>query len=159
MQEQKPLKKLGYNSNILLLGKTMNHLLFLSKVFFSILLLSSTLHAIELNWEHNYENALATAKKEQKMVYLFIGADNCKHCERFKKLTLSNKTLIERMKKKYILLYMSRDQHKIPDGFEKHGVPFHYFLTSTGKTIAEVQGSRELEGWYDVLDEVDLISE
>ena len=137
----------------------MNNFLFLSKVFFSILLLSSTINAIELNWEHNYENALATAQKEQKMVYLFIGADNCKHCERFKKLTLSNKKLIERMKETYVLLYMSRDQHNIPDGFEKFGVPFHYFLTPTGKIVAEIQGSRELAGWYDVLDEIDLISE
>jgi len=137
----------------------MNNFLFLTKTFFLILLLSSTLNAIELNWENNYDSALATAKKEHKMVYLFIGADNCKHCERFKEQTLSNKTLIERMKKKYILLYMSRDQHKIPDGFEKHGVPFHYFLTPQGKIIAEVQGSRELAGWYDVLDEIDLISE
>jgi len=137
----------------------MNNFLSFSKIFFVLFLLSSTLNAIELNWEHNYDSALATAKKEHKMVYLFIGADNCKHCERFKKLTLSNKALIERMKKKYILLFMSRDQHKIPDGFEKYGVPFHYFLTPTGKIVAEVQGSRELAGWYDVLDEIDLISE
>ena len=125
----------------------------------SILLLASTLGAVELNWEHNYDNALATAKKEHKMVYLFIGADNCKHCERFKKQTLSNKTLIEKMKKEYVLLFMSRDQHKIPDKFEKYGVPFHYFLNANGKIIAEIQGSRELAGWYDVLDEVDLIKE
>ena len=137
----------------------MNNFLSFSKIFFVLFLLSSTLNAVELDWEHNYDSALATAQKENKLVYLFIGADNCKHCERFKKLTLSNKTLIERMKEKYVLLYMSRDQHKIPDGFEKYGVPFHYFLTSTGKIVAEVQGSRELEGWYDVLDEVDLISE
>ena len=125
----------------------------------STFLLSSTLGAVELNWEHNYENALATAKKEHKSVYLFIGADNCKHCERFKEQTLSNKALIETMKKEYVLLFMSRDQHKIPDKFEKYGVPFHYFLTPDGKIIAEVQGSRELAGWYDVLDEVDLIKD
>lgn len=137
----------------------MNNFLFLTKIFFSILLLSSTLNAIELNWEHNYENALATAKKEHKMVYLFIGADRCTHCERFKEQTLSSKDLIKDMKEDYILLYMSRDQHNIPDRFEKYGVPFHYFLTSDGKIIAEVQGSRELAGWYDVLDEIDLIKE
>ncbi len=137
----------------------MNKFLFFTKIFFSILLLSSTLNAIELNWEHNYQNALETAKKEQKMVYLFIGADVCKHCDRFKEQTLSNKELIAYMKEKYILLYMSRDRHEIPDGFEKYGVPFHYFLTPNGKIVAEVQGSRELEGWYDVLDEIDLISE
>ena len=115
----------------------------------STFLLLSTLGAKELNWEHNYDNALKTAKKENKAVYLFIGA----------KQTLSNKALIETMKKEYVLLYMSRDKHKIPERFEKFGVPFHYFLTSDGKIIAEVQGSRELEGWYDVLDEVDLRKE
>jgi uncharacterized protein YyaL (SSP411 family) len=137
----------------------MNNFSFLSKIFFSIFLLFSTLNAVELNWEHNYNNALATAKKEHKMVYLFIGADKCKHCERFKKQTLSNKELIKAMKEEYVLLYMSRDQHDIPDKFELFGVPFHYFLTPEGKIIAEVQGSRELEGWYDVLDEIDLIKE
>ncbi len=93
------------------------------------------------------------------MVYLFIGADRCKHCDRFKQQTLSNKDLIKAMKEEYTLLYMSRDQHIIPDKFEKYGVPFHYFLTPEGKIIAEVQGSRELAGWYDVLDEVDLLKE
>ncbi len=128
-------------------------------VLLSIFLFISILDAAELNWEHNYNNALITAKKEKKMVYLFIGADRCKHCDRFKKQTLSNKDLIAKMKKEYVLLYMSRDQHAIPDRFEKYGVPFHYFLTPEGKIIAEVQGSRELEGWYDVLDEVDLRKE
>ncbi len=131
----------------------------IGNVLLSIFLLVSTLDAVELNWEHNYDNALATAKKEKKMVYLFIGADQCRHCDRFKEQTLSNKDLIEEMKKEYVLLYMSRDQHKIPDGFEKYGVPMHYFLTPEGKTIAVVQGSRELEGWYDVLDEVELRKE
>ena len=137
----------------------MNNFLSFSKIFFVLFLLSSTLNAIELNWEHNYDSALATAKKEHKMVYLFIGADRCIHCDRFKEQTLSNQALIEQMKKKYILLYMSRDQHNIPDGYEKYGVPMHYFLTAEGKTVAVVQGSRELEGWYDVLDEIDLMGE
>jgi len=131
----------------------------LIKMILPLFLFISSLHAVELNWEHNYTTALDTAKKEKKLVYLFIGADRCKHCERFKKQTLSNKELIEEMKKEYVLLYMSRDQHDIPDKFELFGVPFHYFLTPEGKIIAEVQGSRELEGWYDVLDEIDLIKD
>ena len=129
----------------------------MSKVLLLIFLLQSSLLSIELNWEHNFQNALKTAKKEKKLVYLFIGADRCKHCDRFKKQTLSNKTLIEAMKKEYVLLYMSRDQHEIPEGFERYGVPMHYFLTPEGKIIAKIQGSRELIGWYDVLDEIDLI--
>lgn len=123
------------------------------------LLFTSPSGAIELDWEHNYNNALKKAKKENKIVYLFIGADVCKHCDRFKEQTLSNKDLIEQMKETYVLLYMSRDQHDIPDRFEKYGVPIHYFLTPDGSILTVVQGSRELAGWYDVLDEIDLISD
>ena len=112
-----------------------------------------------LNWGHDYQAALNMAKKENKMVYLFIGADKCVHCDRFKEQTLSNKELIETMKEDYVLLYMSRDRHPIPDGFEKYGVPMHYFLNADGKIIAHIVGSRELAGWYDVLDEIDLINE
>lgn len=137
----------------------MNNFLPIFKTLFSILLITSSLNAIELDWGNDYDKALTQAKKEQKLVYLFIGADNCKHCERFKEQTLSNQELISDMKEEYVLLFMSRDQHKIPDGFEKFGVPFHYFLTPEGKIIAEIQGSREPAGWQDALDEVDLLKE
>ena len=111
-----------------------------------------------LNWGHDYHKALEIAKKENKLVYLFIGADKCVHCDRFKKETLSNKELIEEMKKEYVLLYMSRDQHKIPSGFKTQGVPMHYFLNPKGEIIAHMVGSKELAGWYEVLDEVDLLN-
>ncbi len=132
---------------------------FIVTILFLTFLLVSTLNAIELNWEHNYNKALEKAKKEKKLVYLFIGADQCKYCKRFKELTLSNKDLIKTMKKDYVLLYMSRDQHEIPDKFEIFGAPRHYFLTPAGAVIADGQGSRELDGWYDILDEVDLLKD
>ncbi|CAA6809368.1 MAG: Thymidylate kinase (EC [uncultured Sulfurovum sp.] len=120
---------------------------------------SKEITTLKLNWGNDYNTALQIAKKEGKMVYLFIGADKCIHCDRFKEQTLSNQELIETMKEDYVLLYMSRDRDQIPNGFEKYGVPMHYFLTADGNITAHIQGSRELAGWYDVLDQVDLMSE
>jgi len=137
----------------------MKHFSFIITLVLSMFLLISTLNAVELNWDHDYNKALAKAQKENKLVYLFIGADKCKHCKRFKEQTLSNKDLIENMKKDYVLLYMSRDQHEIPDKFEIFGAPRHYFLTPKGEIVADGQGSREIDGWYDVLDEVDLLKD
>lgn len=119
----------------------------------------SPLYAIELNWEHNYEKALAQAKKEHKYVYLFIGADKCKFCAMFKKETLSDKELMNRVKKDYVLLYMSRDQHKIPSKFKLKGVPRHYFLDEDGNIMHEAWGSREVAGFHLVLDEAELNKE
>lgn len=127
------------------------------KLFIFILFFVSSLYAIELDWEHNYNNALKQAKQQNKDVYLFVGADVCRFCDKFKKETLSDKDVIKTLKKDYILLYMSRDKHKIPDKFEKFGVPRHYFLTENGKVIFTTSGSREIDGFYTLLEEVDLI--
>ena len=120
------------------------------------LIFISSLYSYELNWINNYDSALELAKKEKKDVYLFIGADNCRFCERFKDWTLSKKEVIDTLKEDYILLYLNRDHHKIPKDFVIQGVPRHYFLTGDGKIIHKDAGSREPAGFYDILDEVEL---
>jgi len=129
------------------------------KIFVLTIILLSSLYSYELNWLHDYDKALEVAKKEHKDVYLFVGADECRFCERFKKLTLSKPEVIERLQKKFILLYLSRDQHKIPKKFAIKGVPRHYFLTPDGKIYHDDRGSREVAGFFDILDEAELKKE
>lgn len=116
----------------------------------------TSLFSVDLNWTHNYYEALHLAKQQNKDVYLFVGADDCRFCDRFKETTLSKKEVMDRLKEDFIPLYMSRDQHKIPNRFEVKGVPRHYFLRSDGKLIHADQGSREPDGFYSILDEVEL---
>ncbi len=123
------------------------------------MLFSSALFSAELNWLHDYDAALKQAQKEKKMVYLFIGADVCRWCERFKDMTLSKKHVIKRLNQEYVLLYMSRDRHKIPSKFTTQGVPRHYFLKSDGTIIYEDRGSREVDGFLSLLEEVSLKKE
>lgn len=129
------------------------------KIFILTIILLSSLFGYEPNWLHNYNEALKAAKKEHKDVYLFVGADECRFCDRFKKLTLSKPEVIDKLQKKYILLYLSRDQHKIPKKFAIKGVPRHYFLTSDGKIYHDDRGSREPAGFFDILDEAELKKE
>lgn len=89
-------------------------------------------------------------------MYLFIGADVCRFCDRFKEMTLSKKEVIERINEEYVPVYLSRDQHFIPKHFAIKGVPRHYFLRANGDIIHDDRGSREVAGFYDMLDEVDL---
>ena len=114
----------------------------------------STLNGVELDWEHDYGKALAEARRENKVVYLFIGADRCKYCDKFKDMTLSKADVIAHMEKDFVLLYLSRDQHIIPDKFEQFGVPRHYFLTPMDEIIRSEQGIWDAQGWYIILEEV-----
>ncbi|HHD72548.1 MAG TPA: thioredoxin family protein [Epsilonproteobacteria bacterium] len=127
---------------------------FFARLLFLSFLLFSTLQAVEMDWGHDYNSALEQAKKEHKLVYLFIGADRCRFCKKFKNMTLSKEGVVPRMRKNFVLLFMSRDQHKIPDKFERYGVPRHYFLTPQGEIIRTEQGIWDVQGWYTILDEV-----
>ena len=130
-----------------------------SKIILLSIFFTSVGYADVSTWGHDYNKALQKAQKEHKLVYMFIGADKCKYCDRFKKMTLSKDKIIEEMKKDYILLYLSGDQHKIPDKFDIVGVPKHYFLTHKGEVVYEDHGIQEPEGWSTILDSVDLNKE
>lgn len=129
------------------------------KSILTITIFISSLFGVNLNWEHNYYKALSMAKEQGKDVYLFIGADECRWCDRYYEVSLSKQSVIDRLEEDYILLYMSRDQHKIPNKFKVQGVPRHYFLTSDGKIIHADQGSREPEGVFIMMDEAELKKE
>lgn len=129
------------------------------KTIIILFTLISALYSADLKWLHNYYTALEQAKKEGKYVYLFIGADVCRWCDRFKEMTLSNKEVIEKLKEDYILLYMSRDRHNVPKHFQVKGVPRHYFLSPDGEIIYTTRGSREIDGFYSLLEEVDVVKE
>ena len=118
-------------------------------IFLSLFL--NSLFGTELNWLHNYNEALNLAKKEHKDIYLFIGADECPYCKKFKDKTLSKKNVIN---KNFIPLYLSRNQHKIPKEFEKYGVPRHYFLSDTGEVFDEDLGFLNSEDFLKFLKEV-----
>lgn len=126
---------------------------FLTSLFLSFLTLFG---ADNLLWLNDYEVAIKQAKEQNKGVYLFVGADDCRWCDRFKETTLSKNEVISKLKEEYILLYMSRDKHNIPKHFEVKGVPRHYFLTKDGKIIHADRGSREPDGFFALLDEVEL---
>lgn len=107
-----------------------------------------------LDWPSYYDEALAEAKKENKDVYLFIGSEYCRYCEKFEKEVLSQDEVIDRLKKSYVLVYLSRDIDDIPSHLKTTPVPRHYFLTKEGEVIYTTIGGRSTEGFYELLDEV-----
>lgn len=120
------------------------------------LFIANFLFASELSWLNDYNEALSVAKKEKKDIYLFVGADECRWCDYFKEKTLSKADVIQKLKLEYVPLYLSRDRHFIPKEFETKGVPRHYFLKPDGTIYYKDQGSREVDGFFQMLDEAEL---
>lgn len=117
--------------------------------------LFAMLMGANLKWPSDYEAALIAAKKEKKDIYLFLGSEYCKYCEKFKEEVLVRKDVEAKLKKKYVLLYLSRDIDDIPAHLETKPVPRHYFLKSDGSIIYTTIGGRSFEGFEEMLLEVE----
>lgn len=128
----------------------------MTRFFILFALLTSALAAIELEWEHDYDKALMQAKAEKKDLYVFIGADKCRFCDKYKDQTLSDEKIMQSLIETFIPVYLSRDRHMIPEGFATKGVPIHYFVTPEGKVYYITRGAFEQPGFYSMLDEAEL---
>ena len=126
------------------------------KKLYILFLVVTSLLAVDLPWIHSVQKAKELAKKEHKDIYVFIGAEHCNFCVRYKERVLSNKKVQTTLKKNYIKVFLNRDKHKIPEYFEKFGVPRHYFLTPDGKIYFSDAGIKGVEGFFLMIEEADL---
>lgn len=117
-----------------------------------IIALISTLSAFD--WPSDFDEAKEQAKKEKKNIYMLIGSEYCPWCEKFEKKVLSQKEVIAKLEKDYVLIYLSRDIDDIPTHLEKTPLPRHYFLNQNGEIIYTTVGYKNVEAFYEVLNDV-----
>lgn len=123
------------------------------RIIITIIFLMTLVQAVGLNWGHNYKKALNRAKQLNKDIYLFVGADHCRFCDMYKKNALNDTVLLNRLKKHFVLLYLSRDTDEIPSKFETKGVPKHYFLDAKGEEYFHTWGYYDARSFHLIIDE------
>ena len=124
------------------------------KLFFALISLSTILLSANLQWNSDYKKALQDAKMQNKDVYMLITSESCRWCRKFESTTLQDKSVIKRLKKKYILLHVDRDKNSFPSMFKAKRVPRHYFVTAKGEVIYSFLGFWEKDDFYSFLNDV-----
>ncbi len=120
-----------------------------------LLLLVTQILAIDLPWIHSIDEAKKIAQKEHKDIYVFIGAEHCNFCVRYKNEVLSDKK-VQQTLQNYVKVFLNRDKHKVPSYFEKFGVPRHYFLKPDGTIYYDDAGIKGVNGFFLMIDEAGL---
>ena len=115
------------------------------KYLFTFILVTFTLFSAEIDWPNDYDQALRDAKKEHKLVYVFITSDACRWCREFEKTTLQNEQIKQRLHKKFVTIHLSRNRHFVPAQFETAPVPRHYFVDENGEILYSSLGHRDEE--------------
>jgi thioredoxin-related protein len=128
----------------------------MKKILFFLFFTISLYAEITDNWYHDINKAKKEAQKQKKDIYVFVGANKCHFCKMYKKVLKENPSTLKELKKHFILVYLSRDEHKIPDNFQKFGVPLHYFLKPNGEIYFLDAGTKNKEGIILMIDEAEL---
>jgi thiol:disulfide interchange protein len=119
----------------------------LLSIFFAL-----TLFGANIDWPSDYKGALQEAKKEHKLVYLFITSDECGWCKKFAATTLQDEGIKKRLQNEFVTIHMSRDQVAVPKQFKTTPVPRHYFLNADGDILYASLGHRDVDVFDSFMD-------
>ncbi len=104
-------------------------------------------------WEKDLPSAFLKAKKEHKIVLVMAVSQGCKWCKKMKAETLSDKKVLNRLKK-YILVMADRETPKERKQLPpfKH-VPIIFFMNSKKEELDNLRGYFDKEDFLSYLNE------
>ena len=124
------------------------------KIVLTLLVLTASLFA-DLDWAPSYDQGLAQAKKEHKLVMLMFSSKTCKMCNYMKKTVYENDDVMDYVGNFFIPIEVDVQAHPDKYGYQVIGTPTYYFLTSEGKPIGRMMmGGASPEGFLQKLKEV-----
>ena len=109
----------------------------------------------DINWEKDIPTAIKIAKKENKVVMLFIESNNCAWCTKMKKRTLNNELVLKKIKSFVSVKAKRKDINAIKSLPKVKYVPTVFFLTPDKKIIEKVTGYFEVEDFLSYIDDVE----
>jgi thioredoxin-related protein len=111
------------------------------KLLFSLLILSVSLFAKNLNYIHDFNDAISLAETTSKKVLMIYKSPSCGECSRMENVVFKDKKLKDYLSKNYVLLELDITKDDLPPGFTFIGVPTYFVLDASGVEVAKLQGS------------------
>ena len=102
-----------------------------------LLILGVSLFANELNWLDDFEDAKYLAKKENKLVMMFISSPTCHVCNYMKENIFTVKEIKDYLNKNMVLLTVELGMDEPPEGFTYIGTPTTYFVRGDSSVVGK----------------------
>ncbi|WP_345986289.1 thioredoxin family protein [Sulfurimonas sp. HSL-1656] len=120
-----------------------------------LIFFTALLTAAPAEWAKDYDTARQIAAQEGKIVYLLITAPGCRWCKRFKRTTLKDKAVRERLAALAVGVEVERDSGAYPAKFKAPMIPMHYFLSADERVLVKMPGYWNIEDFMSILDDVE----
>lgn len=101
------------------------------------ILFGVSLFATDLKWLDDFEDAKYFAKKENKLVMMFISSPTCRVCNFMKENVFTVKEIQEYLNKNMVLYIVELGMDDVPEGFTYIGTPTTYFVRGDGSVVGK----------------------
>jgi thioredoxin-related protein len=125
----------------------------MKKIILIVTLLVSSLFA-EMKWVE-YDDALETAQKENKIIMVMLSRENCGTCEYMEDVVFDDDAVVAEVLKDFIPVHIDIYKGFIPnDDLSYIGTPTFHFLNKDEKKIGRIDGGVNKKDFYNKLKEV-----
>jgi thioredoxin-related protein len=128
----------------------------LKKILFIFLIPFTLLFSEGLQWRATLDEAIVEAKKQDKIIMVFVESEYCKWCTRMKNRTLINPEVVERLTQIEIVKVMRDDYEVLQDFPYIRGVPTIFFITPDKKIIEQIIGYVDVTDFLSYLNDVEV---
>ena len=108
------------------------------------MLVAATVRAEAVNWQSDYDKAIATAKKDNKLVMVDVYTDWCGWCKKLDRDVYADPKVGERLTKSFVTVKINPEKSlraaQLARQFGTRGYPHIVFVNGDGKKIGEIGG-------------------
>ena len=122
------------------------------KIVLTLLFLSMSIFAEE--WL-DYNETLAKAKDENKIVVLMLSQEGCPACEYMRNMMIENNKISKELNKDFVVVELDIHEDKIPSKFKYFATPTFYFTDKSGKILDVVYGRLKSKAFMTKLKEIE----
>ncbi len=116
-----------------------------------------------VEWKHNYDDAVKEAKSDKKIVMVDIYTDWCGWCKKLDKDVYSNKEVQAKLAKDFVSAKINPEKGaanaKVAQNFGVRGFPYILFVDGDGKKVHSISGYVPAADFLKVLEAVSKKSE
>ena len=111
-----------------------------------VLVTASSVSAESLKWSKDMKTAWKTAKEKEQPLLLFVSSANCAYCQRMKKQTLQDESIVKQVSEGFIAVKV--DAKEDPELLKKLRVrllPTTVILKPNGAVVESIRGFQTAE--------------
>jgi len=126
----------------------------LKKLFIALLLFSAWLSA-DIHWQKDIPTAIELAKKEHKIIMVFVEGENCRWCKKMKYRTFGDEKVEQRLQPFISVKVMRENKEAVKQLPAIQGVPTIFFIDTDKKLLQDVIGYFDVDDFISYINTVE----